>query len=306
MINKSNLGTALVAQVKKDLLSVFNSRLLYVLLVSPFIFILIYYFIPNSVIGPVYVKNYDYNIIKNGYLPVFNLIYYSIIFYVYPSTIVSSDIENRNLDLFIIHKIKLTPYIIGKISTTVIVIYSQLLIIGFYGEFFSYLSGYIPGSFVLIDPFILSFIFLFLMLPILLLSIFLSCLSPNRIFSIIGTIFVMVIASVYFSSVVSTPSIKINLLYSIFFTLSPSSYPSFVTNIMGSNYNFSYYFLTSNSIVTGNFLEPFILIETLLSLSIAIVIFIRLKWVSTLNVRNRTMIYIENSQENEISHDKVV
>ncbi len=147
-----------------------------------------YYFFFGSFIGKVSFENGLISNMVQVYFQKF-LINFEFAFLVLPVLIVCDDFESRNFEVLRTYRPSVSGYYAGNFLSGYFIIFLSLLELAFISEFFTFIGGYKITPGLLIDPFILTFVFLVPLLVPYALAMLVSNLVANKFLGLLLVIF---------------------------------------------------------------------------------------------------------------------
>lgn len=174
------------------------------------------------------------NIILNSFFEL-----YPLLFLIIPAISITDDIETKNFHIFRTFNSNMFGYYIGKLLSSLAFVLVSLAAVGYIGEGTLFYDGYLFTSGFLVDPIILSLLYIPVLLVAFSFIILVSTLLPNKILPI----FVLIFASFFSSLVLSTFSsnqISGGSIYEFFYLLGMAS-QQMPFSYLGYNFKPQYY-----------------------------------------------------------------
>ncbi len=118
------------------------------------------------------------------------------IFLIIPAIIITDDVETGNFKILRTIDFNVTGYVLSKILSSLLLIFPLILIMSYMAEFFLFYKGYIISSGFIIEPIILSGTILVVLLFPISLSLLISSILPNKVFSMVIAVLIPVLSMI--------------------------------------------------------------------------------------------------------------
>lgn len=137
------------------------------------------------------------------------------IFLIVPAIIITDDVETGNFKILRTIDFNVTGYVVSKIISSLLLIFSLILIMSYATEIYLFYNGYMISSGFIIEPIILSGTILVVLLLPISLTLFVSSVLPNKVFSIVIAILLPVVSLLIGNQIQSASGDKFSSLFPV-------------------------------------------------------------------------------------------